>query len=195
MGELIMFDFSSYYDMVAQAMPSGARLCEVGVANGDSALHLAQKMKERSKSFTLYMVDNMDYGKYFQMKTIYENIIKSGLGEYIEVMPYDSLEACAKFNDGFLDFVFIDSSHLYEQTKKEISAWYNKVKDLGYLAGHDYNAPEVNQAVNEVIPKTITRNDIPDRNFAPEQFLHYAETERNYGVWYVQKDFYKHFNK
>ena len=192
--ELIMFDFSNFYDIVSELLPSGCRIAEIGVANGDSALYLAKKLVEKNKTFKLYMVDNMDYGKYFQMKTIYENIIKSGLGEYIEVMPFDSLEACKMFNDGYLDFAFIDSSHLYEPTKKEIKAWYNKIVDLGFLAGHDYNAPEVNKAVNEVIPKKIQRNDIPDRVFPVEHFLYTHPTDRNYGIWYCQKDWYKKLN-
>lgn len=194
MEELIMFDFAAFYDWVAEKMPAGCRIAEIGVANGDSALYLAKKLVERSKTFKLYMVDDMSYGGYIQMRTIYENIIKSGLGEHIEVIPFASLEAAKQFNDGFLDFCFIDSSHEYEQTKEEIRAWYPKVLDQGYLAGHDFFAPQVYQAVQEVIPTIITRHDIPGREFDPEVFLHEQQTERNYGVWYCQKDFYKSLN-
>jgi len=193
--ETIMFDFASFYDRIADELPDGCRICEVGVADGDSALYLAKRLYGEGKSFKLYMVDSMDYGKYEQMKTIYQNIIKSGLAEYIEVVPYDSIEASKKFNDNDLNFVFIDTSHEYEETKKSIAAWYPKVKDEFVLAGHDYFGHiGVAEAVDEMLPKIITRNDIPDRIFEPERFLNIENTDRSYGLWWVRKDFYKNLN-
>lgn len=194
--ESIMFDFSHYYDWIAEWLPSGCKIAEVGVADGDSVIYLAKRLLQHSKTFKIYAVDNMDYGGYIQMKTIYENLIKHGVAQYVEVIPKDSLEAAKDFNDGYLDFCFIDSSHEYFQTKKEIPAWYDKVKDLGILSGHDYHLyrKDVGRAVDELIPETITRNDIPGRIFEPEQFLHITDTKSGYGIWWLQKDFYKKLN-
>jgi len=189
---MIMFDFRDFYDRVAGQMPTNCIVCEVGVADGDSALYLAKRLIERAKLSKLYMVDNMQYGGYEQIKKIYENIIEAGLGRFVEVIPYDSIEASTKFNDGFLDFIFIDSSHEYEETKQSIASWYPKVKDSGILAGHDYILyPSVAKAVDELIPAAIVRDDIPDREFEPEQFLHTEDTSRGYGLWWCKKDFYK----
>lgn len=190
-----MFDFKDFYEGMAMEMPKKCMLVEVGIANGDSALYLAKKLKEWDKDFKLYMVDNMDYGKYEQMKTIYENIFKIGLYECVEVMPYDSIEASKMFNDNSLDFAFLDSSHLYEPTKREIVAWYSKMKDDKILAGHDYFGHEqVKKAVDELLPKTITREPIdkPDQYqaFEQENFLHTIDTDNHYGIWYIRKRFY-----
>lgn len=187
----MMFDFSGYYHRMARQLPDDCKIAEIGIANGDSALYLAGRLHDLEKKFKLYMVDDFSYGQYIQMKTVYQNIIKSGLGEYIEVVPKESLVAVNDFNDGYLDLVFVDSSHLYEQTKQEIHAWYKKVKDGGILSGHDFFSPEVNKAVLETIPYSITRDDIPDREFEPEDFLHTESTDHNYGVWWCKKDFYK----
>jgi len=195
MNELIMFDFAFYYEKIAKDLPNDSKIVEVGVANGDSAIYLAQQIHKTGKKFKLYMVDNMDYGKYIQMKTIYENIIKSGLGEFIEVVPYESLKAVKLFNDGFLDFVYIDSSHEYEQTKKEIATWFPKVKDGGILSGHDFCAEEVNKAVLETIPLTFTRNDIPNRDFEPENVLQTESTTNGWGLWWFVKQWYLKLNK
>lgn len=195
-----MFDFADFYDRIAKGIPNNCVLCEVGVANGDSALSLARKLHELGKNFKLYMVDNMDYGQYIQMGTIYTNIIDSGLGKFIEVMPYDSLTASELFNDGYLDFCYIDSSHLYEETRDSIRAWYAKVKDGGILAGHDYDGHlEVRKAVDELIPTTITREPIVHDSgdideFEPEQFLMTEDTVNGYGLWWCKKDFYKKLN-
>ncbi len=182
MNDLIMFDFQHFYQRIAKELPNNARLAEVGVANGDSVIYLAQELKNLGKDFKIYAIDNMGYGGFFQMKTIYENIIKSGLGDYIEVMPYASLDCAKMFNDGFLDFVYIDSSHTYKETKQEVIEWYNKVKDEGILAGHDFNADEVNRAVSQIVPKTFTRADIADREFETEKVLHSEETANGWGL-------------
>lgn len=192
----VMFDFSHYYDWIAEWLPPGCRVAEIGIADGDSVIHLAKRLLQHNKTFKIYAVDNMQYGGYIQMKTIYENLIKHGVAQYVEVIPKDSLEAAKDFNDGYLDFCFIDSSHEYLQTKKEIPVWYDKVKDLGIISGHDYYLyhNDVGRAVDELIPETIVRNDIPGRIFEPEQFLHITKTQRDYGIWWCQKDFYKKLN-
>lgn len=196
-----MFDFKKFYDWIADIMPDGARLCEVGVADGESAIYLANAMLNRGKDVLVYMVDNMDYGQYNQIVTIYTNIIKGKVGLFTEVIPKESIEAAKDFNDGFLDFVYIDASHQYEQTKNDIKAWYPKVKDEGYIAGHDYFLYEgVKKAVDELMPTTIQREDLYDEDgvlqqtFEPEQFLHVEQTDRGYGLFWAQKDFYKHLS-
>jgi cephalosporin hydroxylase len=195
MSELIMFDFQQFYQRIAKELPNNCKVCEVGVANGDSAIYLAQEINRLGKKFKLYMVDNMDYGGYLQMKTIYQNIIKSGLGEFIEVVPFESLEAVKLFNDGYFDFCYIDSSHTYEETKKEIRAWYPKVKDENILSGHDYNAPEVRQAVDEVVPKVFVRDELNGQSFNPENILHSEDTLNEWGLWWFRKQWYLKLNK
>ena len=195
MSELVMFDFQQFYQRIAKELPNDCKVCEVGVANGDSAIYLAQEINRLGKKFKLYMVDNMDYGGYLQMKTIYQNIIKSGLGEFIEVVPFESLEAVKLINDVYLDFCYIDSSHTYEETKKEIRAWYPKVKDENILSGHDYNAPEVRQAVDEVVPKVFVRDELNGQSFNPENILHSEDTLNEWGLWWFRKQWYLKLNK
>lgn len=49
-----------------------------------------------------------------------------------------SLDAAEQFRDGALDFCFIDAAHEYENVKRDLAAWYPKVRRGGILAGHDY---------------------------------------------------------
>lgn len=48
-----------------------------------------------------------------------------------------------------LDFVYIDGNHSYEQVKRDIDTYYNKVKMGGIIGGHDFglNFPGVIKAV------------------------------------------------
>jgi cephalosporin hydroxylase len=170
-----MFDFSGFYQSVAMKLPQDCRIVEVGVADGKSAIFLAEALANMNKRFHLTMIDSLDYGHTEQLTEILRNIQRSGLSEFISFLPFDSLAASCKFNDNSLHFVFIDSSHKYEQTKAEIRLWYRKVMDGYLLSGHDYlseDNPGVKVAVDEVVPanrlKTLT-------------------TENKCGVWSVEK--------
>jgi predicted O-methyltransferase YrrM len=166
-----MCDFRDYYFNVASRLPSPCRVIEVGVADGHSAIFLAETLQSMGKKFQLVMVENMDYGKEEQQNTLLVNIIKSGLADHIRLISLDSLIASCKFPDQWADFVFIDASHKYEQTKADIRLWFRKVRAGGILAGHDYHMDEVNQAVKEVIPDA-------------EVF----ETSNGLGVWQIKMD-------
>lgn len=70
------------------------------------------------------------------------------------IMMIDSVKAAELFRDASMDFVFIDADHSYDGCKRDIAAWYPKLKDGALLSGHDYNHPEypswgVKRAVDE----------------------------------------------
>lgn len=172
-----MFDFTQYYTRIAQLLPNPCRLCEVGIANGDSAVYMIKELEAIGKKYTFYLVDNMDYGGHEQMNTIWRAV--APYADNIHVVPLSSLDASCKFNDHYFDFVFLDSSHTYEQTKAEIRLWFRKVIDGGYLAGHDYYGhAEVKQAVDEVLPLGV-------EDCEPAAY----GTESGYGVWEIQKHY------
>lgn len=65
-----------------------------------------------------------------------------------------SLEAVKHFEDGSLDYAFIDAEHTYEGCLEDIKAWLPKVKKGGWIGGHDLDNlprfPGIRQAVEEV---------------------------------------------
>lgn len=170
-----MCDFRDYYREVAKSLPNKSRIVEVGVADGHSAIFLAETLTDLGKEFEMYLVESMDYGGDEQANTIIKNIIRSGL-KNITLIQSGSLDASCKWPDGWAHFVFIDASHLYEETKADIRLWIRKVVDGGVLAGHDYNAEAVNRAVHEVFAQDIER-------------LNVIKTDKDYGVWEMVKQF------
>lgn len=49
-----------------------------------------------------------------------------------------SVDASKKFEDGSLDYIFIDANHTYEWVVEDLKAWAPKVKKGGIVMGHDY---------------------------------------------------------
>lgn len=171
-----MFDFKDYYQKIAESLPDHSRLFEVGLANGKSFIYMAEALLNLGKTWDRYVgIDNCDYGHGNQRNDITENLINAGIKK-LEFWDMDSLAASCKFPDGYFNFGFLDSSHTYPGTRAEIMLWYNKIKDGGILAGHDYyllNGSEVQLAVNEMIyPEKLT--------------IH--ETEKGCGIWETRKD-------
>lgn len=188
-----MFDFADYYANVALNLPNNATIAEVGVADGASAIFLAETLLNQGKTFRLHLIDSLAYGGADQLNDLLRNVQAAGLADWLHVMPFDSLNASCRFPDDHFDFVFIDASHRYELTKADVRLWYRKVKCGGVLAGHDYNegeGSEVKRAVDEVIPKKVTHfmgnGNIP-RN---ETVLQIEPTQRELGVWWLRKQDY-----
>lgn len=169
-----MFDFKTFYLETARLLPNRCRVVEVGLNNGKSAIYLAEQFINIGTSVDRFIgVDNCAYGGIDQRNDIIKNIIKAEVD--IEFFEMSSLDASCKFPGNYFHFVFLDSSHLYNQTRAEIILWYDKIMDDGILAGHDYYGhEEVRRAVDELIPS---------------EHLHIEQTSNGYGIWWLKKNY------
>jgi len=59
--------------------------------------------------------------------------------------PYDcklikgySMDVVKEFDDGSLDFVYIDANHYFDYVMEDIIHWSRKVRKGGIVSGHDY---------------------------------------------------------
>jgi hypothetical protein len=67
-------------------------------------------------------------------------------------------------------------------TAAECALWYPRVKEDGFLAGHDYY--ELKETIDNIIPAfTIYQNED-----TPTQVRTIYETEKQYGVWEIRKN-------
>ena len=75
--------------------------------------------------------------------------------------------------DEYLDFIYIDSSHCYEDTKKEIELSKRKVKRGGFICGHDYTPqfPGVIQAVDEFCKKYNLETELTTEDKCPSYLI------------------------
>jgi predicted O-methyltransferase YrrM len=150
------FNFASFYDWISEKQYK--RMAEVGVWKGHSISHLAYYNKD-AEIYAIDLFEDSDIEKYEpDLKRHVENITKiyneyltlKGTRDLIKDIRACSWEAASLFEDEYFDFVFIDADHEYSSVKKDIEAWFPKVRKGGILAGHDYpNWEGVKKAVDE----------------------------------------------
>lgn len=157
--------------------------CELGVFKGDFSDILLQT----NKFAKLYLVD-LFYGNIQSGDTYGNNVeVKNGEQLYnfvsqkfknnskVVIVKQDSISFLKEFPDEYFDFIYIDTTHQYEQTKKELNLAFKKVKTNGIIAGHDYNSVhfyEVFLAVNEFAQAKGLKLNLTDKDIL-ETFYFY----------------------
>ena len=98
---------------------------------------------------TLYMVDVWREIKEGYIDSSNHGLIKSNLYEETmnnikgfedrAIMIRATSEIASElFQDNSLDFVYIDANHAYDYVVQDINLWFPKVKNGGFVCGHDY---------------------------------------------------------
>ncbi|OYR53068.1 hypothetical protein DJ73_08845 [Halorubrum sp. Ea1] len=119
-----------------EAFPRGGRVAELGTDEGD----LSERILSITDPDELYLIDVWG-SKEFSDRSVeevenrYADRIADGT---VEVLPERPDVALDRFEDGFFDWVYIDTTHTYEQTQRELEIAREKVKSDGVMAGHDY---------------------------------------------------------
>lgn len=80
-----------------------------------------------------------------------------------------SMDAVQDFDDGSLDFVYIDGNHRFEYAMMDLLHWPTKVRRGGIVAVHDYHpmgqdvtmAVEAYARAKDVRPWYVTREPLP----------------------------------
>lgn len=128
---------------------------ELGVEEGVTTCHLLHE----NKDLHIIAVDNFvtERSKELFDRGGVPKFIKSGRATHYKM---STAEAAKHVEDGSLDFVFIDADHSYEGVKADIKIWDPKVKEGGYVIGHDYDYPkwwgkQVKQAVDEIYGEKV----------------------------------------
>ena len=133
-------------EMIAHLIRPGDRVCELGVFKGDFA---RQILKQEPGQLVLVDpwkgicssgnqdgndVETVNLGAVFLT-------IKKEFEAYptVELRRQLSFDALPSFPDEWFDLIYIDSSHSYEGTKKELYLALKKTRKGGFICGHDYS--------------------------------------------------------
>ena len=153
------FSYPGLYSMVVQRFPTDSHFVEVGVWKGMSAAYMAVEIINSGKNIKFDCVDRWEYidSQEEIPETMFENLYDTFLNNIEPVKhiitPVRELswDGAKHYEDESLDFIFIDAAHDYESVKKDIIAWFPKLKKGGIISGHDYGwCPSVREAVDEL---------------------------------------------
>ena len=127
---------------------------EVGVQQGKYSERLCQLIP----GLKLYSVDPWETQPGYR-KHISQNEFNGFYEEAKErLAPYDctlvkeySVDAARMFEDGSIDFVYIDGHHDFANVVRDIAAWSPKVRKGGIISGHDFRQPKRNRGTHNIV--------------------------------------------
>lgn len=148
-------------------LPNG--ICaEIGVAKGKFSFHILKNNCPKK----LYLIDsweNFDLGYAdgnMVLQTEQDNRYLSVLQKVqkfsnVKIIRKRSIEALETFPDKYFDWIYIDADHSFNGCYNDLKIAKRKVKNEGYICGHDYLAPGffvdgfgVNKAVDLFVEET-----------------------------------------
>ncbi len=143
-------------DFLFETLPKGGTVIEVGVFDGDfserilainepAVLHLVDPWFTRDDG-SLYDGPTQDLGsketataaleeQYQQVAHRFANEIQAGRIVMHRMLSHD---AAALFPNEHFDWAYIDASHFYDDVKRDLAAFFPKLRQGGYCAGDDY---------------------------------------------------------
>ena len=86
---------------------------------------------------TALLIDNYERDD-TSPELVLENLKKADVDEFVDVINADSIECSERYDNGQLDFIFLDTDSPGEYLKSELEVWYPKLKAGGILAGYDH---------------------------------------------------------
>ncbi len=142
-------------DNLLKQLPKNRIVAELGVDIGD----FSAKIISLTNPKKLYLIDIWDSERYNKNKMNYvkTRFQKEIDDEIIIVIRGKSEKELKKFENGYFDWVYIDTSHSYLQTLKELEICKLKVKDEGIIAGHDYCRGEINQSLTYGVVQAVNQ--------------------------------------
>ena len=149
---------------LAGQVPGELRIVEIGSYQGGSTCVLALAAAHGGKNY-VYAVDPHTpfvgprggvYGP-ADLKKLYENITRLGLGEQICVASLPSTAAAKGWGTRDIGLLWIDGDHTYAGVRGDIEAWGEHVVAVGIIALHDSDLPDVERAIDEALAAGVMR--------------------------------------
>lgn len=152
-------DVLPFYHRIAQILPMGARMVEVGTALGRSAIYMAERLvRKGDRDARIYCVDTWgDFAPDWWDRFL-RSLLKNATSEERRLIyPVRRESDCVSemFASQSLSFVFLDGSHDHASVAADLRAWWGNVHGGGIFAGHDYDHEGVQRAVEEYLGLSV----------------------------------------
>lgn len=152
-----LYDIVSYLNYHFDV--SKSTMVEVGIYAGQSTHIFSQYFKK------VHAVDPWkDHDEYEHKMSVVEGVFDRFKAPNVIKHKKTSLEAAKDIKDKSIDFIYIDARHEYEYVMEDIKVWLPKLKDSGWMGGHDFYLHEghINQAEFGVAKAVMQNFNIDD---------------------------------
>lgn len=112
---------------------------EIGVWEGTFSKIILQRIKDVNLSCIDAWELYNEVGSERKIRRLYQTTIDT-LSPYpnAKIIRKRSQDALNLFEDGSLDFVYIDAAHDFDNVMMDVIGWTKKVRSKGIVSGHDY---------------------------------------------------------
>jgi len=139
-------EFPTRIDMIRELIEPGSAICEVGVFKGDMAKVVYSTLQPSSYVMIDLFEGNMGSGdqdgnnfEYVNLNDCYTHLVDFFKSKpTVKIMKGDGIASLSSFPDETFDMIYLDADHSYEACKRDLGLAYNKVKNRGFIMGHDY---------------------------------------------------------
>lgn len=173
------FNYEDLYSSYCQDLNNDSIFVEVGIWKGKSICFLGELLKQCNKTPKVFAVDTFKGtpNDEIQQKEIqnlggstlslFKSYLKDlSLENLIIPLELDSIEASKKFQDNSIDIIFIDGDHSYEAVRKDLQAWFHKMKNNSIMSGHDFWHEPLRKAVEDFfISKHLNPTAVSDTSW------------------------------
>jgi hypothetical protein len=123
-------------EALLRVLPSHGVVAEIGVNEGDfSEKILSLCQPEKLVLIDVWASKRYHGGLFDKVKNRFASQIAGGQIEIMRDLSFGAIAAC---KDRSFDWVYLDTDHTYDTTRRELELLRPKMKKGGIIAGHDY---------------------------------------------------------
>lgn len=155
------------FDIIISKAPANCVWVELGSWTGKSAAYCVVELLKQNKFGKFYCVDTWEGSiEHVSNQHVVEKNLKDifventkPISDKIVMKQKLSWESAKDFSDNSIDVCYVDAAHDYHSVKKDLEAWWPKVKIDGWFVGDDFTKsfPGCVKAVREF----FSEKDIP----------------------------------
>jgi len=158
------FDHGTVFSDLINELIRG-HVVEVGTYKGRSACFVAELIKSSNREIIFDTIDHYNRDDN-NIDLVLDNLQKAGVDEYVNVVEAYSLNAAESYENNKLDFVILDTDSPREILALELDAWYDKIKEGGYLAGYDHSIHDLVKSGFECATTSFCeKNNLPLKTY------------------------------
>ena len=139
-------------------LPKNGNVAEIGVDKGDFSRVILDQSNPKKLILIdpwIEMLDIKQVQSEHQEK--YNSVVKMfGGDDRVNIIKKSSVDALFDIAEASLDWIYIDGDHKYEGCLQDLQHYTTKVKEDGYICGHDWvTSPKKGFGVNEAVTEFI----------------------------------------